>query len=284
MVNAHSVAVLPLCYLLSRRLGAKLVYDTHELETETSTSKGLQRLIFKVIERSIITKCDAVFVVNQSISDWYRQRYLSVRPVIVRNISDFETSGRPVDLRALLSVPAEKRLFIFTGSFGEGRNIGAILDAFASPAVGDHVVFLGGGGTLDSLISEYCARHSNIHRLPAVPPTEVVHYTAGCDAGLCLTEPTCLSQKLSLPNKAFEYAQSGLPFFFTNLPEVNSLLGPTFADWQVDDPARHLVASITALTASAIENARAGMARLQIPTWNEEAAAMVAEYSKLLSH
>ena len=56
VINAHSVAVLPVCYLLSRRLRAKLIYDTHELETETSTSRGMQRWIFKVIERSLISK------------------------------------------------------------------------------------------------------------------------------------------------------------------------------------------------------------------------------------
>ena len=60
VVNAHSVAVLPVCYLLSRRLGAKLIYDAHELETETDTSTGMQRLIFKVIERLLIARCDAV--------------------------------------------------------------------------------------------------------------------------------------------------------------------------------------------------------------------------------
>ena len=84
VINAHSVAVLPVCYLLSRRLGAKLIYDTQELETEISSSRGMQGWIFKVIERSLITKCDAVFVVNRSIADWYQRRYRGVRPVVVQ--------------------------------------------------------------------------------------------------------------------------------------------------------------------------------------------------------
>ena len=282
VINAHSVAVLPVCYLLSRRLGAKLIYDTHELETETSTSKGMQRWAFKVIERSLIARCDAVFVVNQSIADWYRRRYRNVRPMVVRNISDTEISGSPADLRTLLSVPADERLFIFVGSLGEGRNIPAILDAFAAPEVSAHVVFLSAGGKLDSLVSEFCERHSNIHRLPAVPPTEVVRYAAGCDVGLCLIQPSCLSYKLSLPNKAFEYVQAGLPFFFTDLPEIDRLLGPAFADWRVDDPAGNLTEAIRALTANAIEEARANMARLRIPSWDDEATAMIAAYSALV--
>jgi glycosyltransferase involved in cell wall biosynthesis len=282
VVNAHSVAVLPVCYLLSRRLGAKLIYDTHELETETSTSTGMQRLIFKIIERSLIARCHAVFVVNQSIADWYRQRYRGVRPLVVRNISDIDVSGSPIDLRTLLTVPADKRLFVFVGNLGEGLNIPAILDAFAAPAIGAHIVFLSGGGELESLVSEYCARHPNIHRLPAVPPTKVVSYIAGSDVGLCLTQPTCLSYRLSLPNKAFEYAQAGLPFLFTDLPEINRLLGSDLAEWRVDDSARDLAAAITALTADAIERARADIARLRIPSWDEEAAAMITVYSGLV--
>jgi hypothetical protein len=283
VVNAHSVTVLPVCYLLSRRLGAKLIYDTHELETETSTSTGMQRLIFRIIERSLIARCDAVFVVNQSIADWYRQRYRGVRPVVIRNISNMDVSGSPINLRTLLAVPEDKRLFVFVGNLGEGCNIPAILDAFAVPAVDAHVVFMSGGGELESLVSEYCARHPNIHRLPAVPPTKVVSYVAGCDVGLCLTQPSCLSYRLSLPNKAFEYAQAGLPFLFTDLPEINRLLGPDLTEWRVDDSARNLAETITGLTADAIERARTDIARLRIPTWDEEAAAMIAAYSALVS-
>lgn len=281
VINAHSVAVLPVCYLLSRRLEAKLIYDTHELETEVSTSTGMQRWIFKFIERSLIARCDAVFVTSQSYAEWYQRRYRGVRPMVVRNISDIDSSGQSVDLRARLSVPADKLLFIFTGRLAEGRNIPAILDTFTAPAVSSHVVFLGSGGQFDSLVREYCALYPNIHRLPAVPPTEVVHYAAGCDVGLCLIQPRCLSYKLTLPNKAFEYAQAGLPFFFTDMPEIDHLLGPAFADWHVDDPARNLTAAIRALTVDAIEEARANMARLQIPSWDEEAAAMIAAYSAL---
>jgi glycosyltransferase involved in cell wall biosynthesis len=283
VINAHSVAALPVCYLLGRRLGAKLIYDTHELETETPTSTGVQRLIFKVVEQLLITKCDAVFVVNQSIADWYQRRYRGVRPVVVRNISNVEGSKRRIDLRAMLPVPAGKRLFVFVGNFTGWRNIHAILDTFAGPAVDDHIVFIGGGGELDSLVSEYCAGHQNIHRLPAVPPTEVVSYAAGGDVGLCLTQPSCLSHKLSLPNKAFEYTQAGTPFLFTDLPEVARLLGPAFARWRVDDTASDLVEAITALTAETIEEGRTNMARIQIPSWDEEAAAMMAVYSALVS-
>ena len=36
-INAHSLSVLPFCVFLARKVGAKLIYDTHELETETNS-------------------------------------------------------------------------------------------------------------------------------------------------------------------------------------------------------------------------------------------------------
>jgi hypothetical protein len=77
---------------------------------------------------------------------------------------------------------------------------------------------------------------------------------------------------------------TGLPFLFTDLPEVTRLLGPAFARWRVTDPTNNLVAAITALTAGAIEDGRANMAGIQIPSWDEEAVSMMAVYSTLMSH
>jgi glycosyltransferase involved in cell wall biosynthesis len=282
VINAHSVAVLPVCYLLSRRLGAKLIYDAHELETKTYASRGMQGVIFKVIERLLIAKCAAIFVVNESIAEWYRKRYLNVHPVVVRNIPITEHAWQPVDIRKLLSVPAETRLFIHVGHLVEGRNIQAILQTFASPEVDAHIVFLG-GGPLEPLVRRYCVKHPNIHRLPPVSPAEVVSYVAACDGGLCLTQPNCLSHKLCLPNKALEYARAGTPFLFTDLPEVSHFLGPAFDNWRIMDPACDLPKAITALTARAIEEARVDMAALRFPTWDEEAEVMIATYSGIMS-
>jgi glycosyltransferase involved in cell wall biosynthesis len=281
VVNAHSVAVLPVCYLLSRRLRAKLIYDTHELETETAVSFGLQGRIFKMIERLIIGRCDAVFVVNESIADWYRRRYGGIEPVVIRNIPTSFAVRRTIDVRHSLSVPADKRLFIHVGNIVAGRNVQAILDTFASPAVDDHVVFLG-AGQLEKLVLEYSASHPNIHMLPPVPPEDVVSHVAACDAALCLIQSSCLSYRLSLPNKALEYTVAGVPFFFTDLPEITRLLGPGFRSWMIVDPARDLEEAVAGLSADAIEQATAELGSVRLPTWDEESEAMMVTYLDLV--
>ncbi|TFB55267.1 glycosyltransferase [Cryobacterium sp. Sr3] len=281
VINAHSVAVLPVCALLSRTLGAKLIYDTHELETETVAARGLQGRIFKLIERHFINSCDAVFVVNESIAGWYANRYRGLKPVVVRNIPEAPVLRESFPMRQNLTVPDGKRLFIHVGNLAESRNIEVILQAFASPGVDDHVVFLG-DGPLIQLVDGYVSLHKNIHHLPSVSPADVVGRVAACDVGLCLIEPTCRSYELSLPNKALEYAMSGLPFFFTDLPEIGNLLGSGMYGWKLADPSRDLVPAIHALTAPRIAEAKVSLRGLLLPTWDEESAVMVGKYAELI--
>jgi glycosyltransferase involved in cell wall biosynthesis len=280
VVNSHSVAVLPVGYALSRKLNARLIYDTHELETQTNTSRGAQGWIFKVAEKALIRKCDTVFVVSESIAEWYRLRYPGLMPVVVRNIPDFQQSCRRVNIRERLSVPADPRLFIHVGHLAEGRNIPAILEAFSSPGVEAHILFLG-SGLLESLVQEYCERFPNIHQLPPVPPEQVVDYVSECDVGLCLIEPSCLSYRLSLPNKALEYVMASRPFFFTDLPEVRRFLGPEFDSWCIANPVQELAKAIQVLTATTIEGAKAAINSLSLRTWDEEVEDMIAAYVRI---
>lgn len=281
VVNAHSVSVLPVCALLSRKLGAKLIYDTHELETETVAAHGVQGRIFKAIEQVFIRRCDAVFVVNESIASWYESRYEGLKPVVVRNVPGTQVLSEPFPMREILSVPKDKRLFIHVGNLTEARNIEVILHAFASPDVEDHVVFLG-DGPMVKMVLGHAGQHKNIHHLPPVSSTEVVSRVVACDVGLCLIEPTCRSYELSLPNKALEYALAGVPFLYTNLPEIRNLVGSGMRAWQVDDPSRDLRQVILALTTSSMAEARVSLAGIRLPSWDEEAAPMIAAYAGLL--
>ncbi|MEN6383194.1 MAG: glycosyltransferase, partial [Rectinema sp.] len=74
-VNCHSLSVLPLCAVLKIRHKAKLVYDTHELETETANSAGFRKLLAKMTERVLVPFIDKVVVVNSDIARWYQNHY-----------------------------------------------------------------------------------------------------------------------------------------------------------------------------------------------------------------
>ena len=52
---------------------ALMIYDTHELETETNELRGIKSLA-KIVEFIFINTVDHVFVVSENIADWYKQK------------------------------------------------------------------------------------------------------------------------------------------------------------------------------------------------------------------
>lgn len=243
VVAAHNVWVLILAWLLCRKTGASLVYNAHELETETESMQGAKQQAAKVIESRIIGSCALVSVVNSPIANWYASTYGITAPVIVRNIP----RDRPTDvgLRRLLGIAEHEMLYIHTGHLVGGRNIPLILEAFSrSP---HHVVFLG-DGHLRGGVLEASRSLPNVHWIPPVEPDLVVSYVREADVGLCL-----MSYPLSSPNKLFESLAAGVPALCSDLVVAREVLGPLAGDWILDDPQRQLSAALARISKADIE-------------------------------
>lgn len=276
IVAAHNVWVLPLCHRIARRAKAVLAYNPHELETETVAMRGVKRQLARWIERKYVRRADVHSTVNGSIAAWYEKTYRIPRPVAVTNIPVDAPAG-PVDLRARLGIPDESLLFVHTGHLTSGRNIPAILDAFAELPE-RHVVFIG-DGPLEVQVRAAASKHSNIHQLPPVAADSVVAHLRGADVGLCLIEGTSLSLKLSTPNKLFESLAASTPVLATGLPEVRAALGASAEEWTIDDisqlPAK--VAAVTNHSVVAFRHAWPGLG-----TWEEQVEPLIDEYRRRL--
>lgn len=246
-VNAHSLSTLPLGWLLKLRTGAKLIYDTHELETETLNMKGARQRLAKIVEAIFIRSADAVIVVGPRIADWYRRAYRGIDPVVVRNLPIKPPDTTRLDLfRDRLRIKPTDLLFFYQGVLAEGRGIETTLAAFSKASTDRHVVFLGYGPMVEE-IQEYSRRHPNIHFLPAVPPHEVRQYTQSGDIGLCLIEPKCLSYTYCMPNKLFEYLGAGVPAVVTSLPELATIISESGAGWTIENDADALLDTIMSI-------------------------------------
>jgi glycosyltransferase involved in cell wall biosynthesis len=226
VVHAHSVWMLPLSWALAKRTSAVLSYLPHELETESARMRGPQQWAARRIEQWSLPRCQVFCVVNVSIADWYADHF-GRRPIPVRNIP--LDAGGVVNLRTRLGIPQHELLFVHTGHLMAGRSIPQILDTFAQ--VEDrHVLFIG-DGALGPQVRSASARLRNVHWLPPVPSNEVASYVRGADVALVLIEPSCLSFRLSSPNKLFEALASGVPPLCTDLTEARHLLGSLSERW-----------------------------------------------------
>ena len=284
-VNAHSLAVLPLCYLASRLMGARLIYDTHELETETTGYKGARQTLGRFIEKRLIGKCDDVFVVSDAIADWYAKRYDIARPHVTRNIPQFKAQASAGadqhGLREKMGVKPDDLLFIYQGGFIAGRGIERLLSVFTQMPPSTHLMCMG-NGPLREQIAAAALANPNIHLLPPVAPQEVLGYTKAADIGICLTDNSCLSHYYSLPNKVFEYLHAGLPIIVNPLLEQQRIIEEHQCGWVAPKDEMALAAMLRGITREQLGQRQAGVVRAAAAfNWGNEAANLVQRYRSL---
>lgn len=249
-INCHSLQVLPLCVLFKIFKQAKLVYDTHELETETANSIGFRKLLSKITEKFLMPFIDETIVVNEHIAKWYQDAYGLKKVWVVKNVP-YRREGeikRTTILRDTFKIQKEDVLFLYQGLIGYGRGIKLLLRIFSQLNSDKHIVFLGyGDEALVEQIIEYTKRYPNIHYFPAVKPDEVFYYTASADVGISLIENVCLSYYLCLPNKMFEYMSCGIPAIVSDFPVMSSFIDKYNCGWKVkleEDPVILLINGI----------------------------------------
>lgn len=280
--NCHSLPVLPLSVLVKFWKRCALVYDPHELETETASLRGRRQWLMRRLESALISRADAVCVVNRSIADWYAAGYHLPQVWVVRNVP-YRSETEPVRtgaLRRAVGLPSDAQLFLYQGLLGPGRGVGLLIDAF-SGMPDRHLVFMG-YGELEGRIREAAAQHANIHFMPAVPPGQVKDYTVDADVGISLIENVCLSYYLCLPNKLFEYAACGVPAVVSDFPEMGCFVDEYDCGWKVAPDAQALRRLVQCLTAAELAAKRTnirGSSRLYC--WQEEEKMLLAMYRAL---
>lgn len=284
-INCHSLSVLPIGVLLRILTGCRLVYDTHELETETVSSRGMRRQIARLVERLLIGQCDAVCVVNRSIAEWYRAKYRLPAVWVARNMPrKVAAEVRPTGLlrRAIgLEDRPECLIFLYQGFLSAGRGVRMLLEVFAHIGEPRHLVLMG-YGDLEPLVQEAAAAHSNIHFVPAVPPHRVLEFTADADVGLALIENACLSYYYSLPNKVFEYAMCGVPSLVSDFPEMARFVDESGFGWKASPDPTSLVECIAVLGRKEIDEKRMHIRGSKLRyDWETEEAQLLDMYTHL---
>lgn len=286
LVAVRTLPSLPIGLEMKRRTGAKLMYDVHELETESIAQTSIRQFFSRRLERKGIPNMDGLVVVNNRIADWYRDKYKISRPAVVRaipNATQFPTRGDSRILRETFNIAESDFVFVMQGLFVRGRAVEFFLEVFQQVSPDRHLVFMG-YGPLEEKIKAVAEQQPNIHFHPAVPSSEVLKYTSSADVGIAGVESLCLSYYLSLPNKFMEYAFAGLPILAPDFPEMKDLVeefqcGTTFTT-DVAETAKR----INSLTNEDIDRWQRGSESLRTSLkWSEEAKVLIDAYRKALN-
>jgi len=224
VINAHSLEVLPLAVILKFITNAKLIYDTHELETEKTGLTAFRKKIAKILENFFIKFVDYVVVVNKSIEDEYRTRYPKLakeeKIIAIYNVPPL-VKVKPADIfRKKFNLSSQQKIFLYQGGFLYGRGIEKLLKVFSQLKDNKKVLVLIGYGPLEDLVKSYAKKYTNIFYHPAVNPDKLLEYTASADWGLVFFEKVSLNNFFATPNKFFEYLMAEIPVIVTPLKEL----------------------------------------------------------------
>lgn len=211
-------------FLLHKLRSKKLVYDSHEYFTGTPElqSTPLKKKIWQTLEKTLLPGIKNAYTVNQSIAQLYKTQY-GIEMKVVRNVPYLQTE-----------LPANKHLFpegrmilLLQGSgINEGRGAEELVESMKHLPDNFLLCLIGGGDCWEKLkqMSEALNLHNKVLFIERVPFEELRSYTSQAHLGLSLDKPVWENQKLSLPNKIFDYIHAGLPVLASDVIEVRTVL------------------------------------------------------------
>ena len=231
IIHAHDLDTLLGAGGAARAAGVPLVYDAHELFTEMTTLSGTGRRVGRILERCRIRQAARVLTVNRSIARELSLRYGTQEPAVVRDCPPDPGPLKKNDgLRFRTGTGPGTLLVLYHGGFTPGRGLETLAAAFRDAQ--DAALVMMGWGPLKSGLVRECERlglSNRIHFLPPVPPEALLPLVAGADLGIIPYVPVSLNNRLSLPNKVFEFLAAGVPVLASDLPEISALLRETGA-------------------------------------------------------
>jgi glycosyltransferase involved in cell wall biosynthesis len=222
LYHANDLNTLPIACRAARRVGAAVLYDAHEFYADVQRDMPPhQRRIAELVEGLYIRAVAGVVTVSPGIADALVARYGIPRPAIVYNAPPLAWMPQAVPRDpARLSV-------VHHGHIGFGdRGLEDLLSAV--PLLGEGVEVHVRGFVSDSVrksIEQAAAlsgRRIVVH--PPVSVRELLRAAAHHDVGLVLTQPTCENNRITTPNKVFEYFLAGLAVVITDVPGLRHVV------------------------------------------------------------
>jgi glycosyltransferase involved in cell wall biosynthesis len=220
IVHANELETLPVGWLIARRLGARLVYDAHEIYASSEPDHPrIFTAVTSVLEAALARRATAVTTVSTPIAEELRSRLkLQATPSVILNCPD--ESEQPAERNGAAPLRA-----VYQGAMGVSRPLGDIFAAAAAaPSV--HFTIRVAGADLGSLRRRAAdlGIAGRVKIAEPVEPTKLVEALAGEHVGLIINRPVSRNDELVFPNKLFEYLMAGLAVVAPRLPGMTPLL------------------------------------------------------------
>jgi glycosyltransferase involved in cell wall biosynthesis len=228
IIHAHDLIPLPFAVTLGQALGAKVIYDAHELEAHRNPPlPAIQRMVVQRMERSYGRRADAVITVGDMIAGILKRELQRDDVNVIYNAPLMRQRAGLGDLRRDCGLRPDQPLIVYVGKITINRGIEDVLRALRElPEF--HFAVVGPGRQKERDLILRAAADLNVtdrlHLIDPVDHADVVAYAATADIGVVPLVPKTKSYELAMPNKLFELSLARLPVVASDLPEIGRVL------------------------------------------------------------
>jgi len=227
--HGHDLHTVPTAYKTAKRTNSKVIYDAHELYTEMSGLKSIERKLYTFIERKYAPKVNALITVNESIATELKSRYaLKEKPSIIFNCPEVSNNIIHTDndvLREKLNLPSTTKIILYQGGFSINRGLFNLIKSaqYISKGV---VVFMGWGKIENELKNEVKKLNleDKVIFTPGVPQNELLNHSKSAEVGVIPYQFVGLNNYYTSPNKLFEYINASVPIAGSDFPELKRVI------------------------------------------------------------
>lgn len=294
VVHCHDLWALPIGAIVKRRLGARLVWDAHEIYEEIAQGNASHAEVCRTLLRRHQPDVDYFITINESIAEFYKTHYPSLPPArIVKNAAPYTPlvsyDGR---MHEACGMPRTQKIALYQGGFSEKRGLRDLVHA-ARHLNDDWTLVMMGWGTLEAELKAIGAEINTarpdrtvpaISFLPAAKQSELVYWTAGGTIGLIPYENVGLNHLFCTPNKLWEYPAAGVPILCSPLVEMTKTVLTHGTGWllpESTDP-HSIAAAINNLTPEMIETAsQACLTFIQNDNWKTYGDRVIDLYEEI---
>jgi glycosyltransferase involved in cell wall biosynthesis len=177
-------------------------------------------------EKYLVTYVDKIMITAEVDAVYLRKLFMHNIPY--HTIKNLPPKQQLIDsdfLRKKFDIKPDKLVLLYQGWLLLGRGLETIVKAMKGIDFAE-LVIIGDGGYLDTLkdIVKKEVLESKVHFTGLIPYDELSTATMSADIGLVLFEDTSISYQNALPNKLFEFIQSGIPVITSNQKTMKEIV------------------------------------------------------------
>ena len=227
IVASDLYSMIP-CAQIKSEHNAKIIYDSRELYTQLGglKNKPLLQKIWAWYEKKYILIIDCVLVTAEIDKDYLKKLYHHPNIKIIQNLpGDSFLNHQKNNLKELLCLNEEQKIFLYQGKFHRGRGIRFSIKCLNQ--ISQAVLVLIGDGPMKSQYLKTAKQYNmedRIFFIDAVAYEKLGEFSSDAYIGLSVIQPISKSYEHALPNKLFEYAVSGVPVICSNLIAMKNMI------------------------------------------------------------